>query len=143
MTLPEAVPTVEIILDKPRKMALTLGALRRIQEQTGKSVNALDEVLQNDPLSHIGGLIWASLVNEDRAGLTRDDVEEMLHMGNLEAAVGSFHELLAVMAGPEGAEGKGRPVAKSEGKRPSASTSKPSGRLASSTSVSRTLNSGR
>lgn len=141
MSLPEAVPTVEIVLDKPRRMALTLGALRRIQEQTGRAVDTLNEVLQNDPLTHIGGLIWASLVNEDRAGITRDDVEEMLHMGNLEAAVASFHELLAAMA--EGVEGKARPGTPAMPKLSKSSTSKRSGRSGGTTSASRTLSSGR
>lgn len=142
--LPENVPVVEIVLDRPRKMALTLGAMRRIQEQTGQPVTELGELLKNNPLEHLGGLIWAALVNEDREGLKSEDIEEMLHLGNLEPAIAAYHDLLASLLPQKGAEGKGLAVvAPAPRKSAASSTSRRSGRSGATTSGSPTLSSGR
>lgn len=95
------VPRRVLELDRPRTIALTLGALRRIKEVTGSSDVALseDEVFDRAP-----ALIWAALVDSDREDVTPDDVEGMLHAGNLAAVVGALSEL-AAQRDAKGAEG--------------------------------------
>lgn len=109
MALPENVPVVTIALDRPRRMALTFGAMRRIKEQTGLSITALHEMPEDERMDHFHQFIWALLVNEDREGLTPDDLEEMLHPGNMGTVADGF---LEVLYGPatKGAEGNGVPA---------------------------------
>lgn len=102
MSLPENVPTATVVLDKPRKIAFTLGAIRRLKEKTGKSIDeALDD---QNLLESTGPCVWALLVGEDRQGLTVEDVEDMISPGML----GSIIEAIGSLAGAsvESAEGK-------------------------------------
>jgi hypothetical protein len=88
-SLPENVPTATILLDRPRTIAFTLSAMRRIRE-SGRTIGdeTIDEAAMVD---HIGAYVWAMLVNEDREGLTIEDVEDMLHPGNLPAVTAAFN----------------------------------------------------
>lgn len=89
--LPENVPTATVKLDKERRIAFTLGAMRRIKEATNKDLEtALDETTLFETL---GPIIWALLVKEDREGLTAADVEDMIApsmIGTLVEAVGKL-----------------------------------------------------
>lgn len=83
----EGTPTVEIALDKPRQLGFTMGAMRRIKERLG----TLDmPVAENGkiPLDKALGLvpvwIWACLDAPDRAEVSVEQLEDMLHPGNLE-----------------------------------------------------------
>jgi hypothetical protein len=94
--LPENVPTVTVELDRPRTLAFTLGAMRRIKEATGRSISEIQETdIQPETF---GSYIWALLVNEDRAGLTVEDIEEMVHAGNLRAVSAALQELVGGLA---------------------------------------------
>lgn len=109
MPLPENVPTVLVTLDRPRRMALTLGAMRRVKEQTGLSVTDLDTMPEDERLARFHEFVWALLVNEDREGLTPADLEEMIHAGNLEHVAEAFVAVLYSSA-PKGAEGNAVPA---------------------------------
>lgn len=99
MSLPEHVPTAVVNLDKPRRVAFTLGAMRRIKEATGF---AIDDEAPRRTTDVLGAYIWAMLVKEDREGLTVEDVEDMLHPGNLEEITNVFHKLVGLSAGENG-----------------------------------------
>ena len=93
MKLPENVPTVVIELDRPRTMAFTLGAMRRIKQVTGHALD--DEKPDGERLIDvIGAYIWAVLIEEDRKDLTVENVEDLLHPGNLDAATQAFNALV-------------------------------------------------
>lgn len=117
MALPENVPSQLISLDRPRRIALTLGAIRRLQEQTGRPITELSKLLEEGRLDHLHRLIWSCLVNGDREGVTPEDMEEMLHPGNLQDAIEAFASLMEAST-PKGAEGNvPTPAKKATGKR--------------------------
>lgn len=96
------VPTRVVGLDRPRTMALTLAALRRIKEATGSFDMELSEdaVFERAP-----ALVWASLIDEDREDVSPQDVEGMLHAGNLGEVVSALEHLARTsMRGAEGNE---------------------------------------
>lgn len=106
MPLPPNVPTRVIPLDRPRTMALTLAALRRIKDVTG----SLDIDLTEDAIfDRAPSLVWAALVDEDRTDLTPDGVGDMLHAGNLSVVVSALGEL-AEASRPADAEGNAVPA---------------------------------
>lgn len=106
MALPEAVPTAEIQLDRPRKLAFTLGAMKRIRQVLGRELGDEGGSITDD----IGGILWAMLVKEDRGDITPDDIDDMLtpgdgmRPGNLDEAIRVFNQLMGVSV----AEGKGQ-----------------------------------
>lgn len=93
------VPTRTVALDRPRTMALTLGALKRIRDITGSLDMQLDEdsVFERAP-----SLVWASLVDGDREDLSPEDVAGMLHAGNLAEVVGALQHLTQASTRAEG-----------------------------------------
>lgn len=95
MALPENVPTVSLELDRTRRLAFTLGAMRRIKEATGRSITVIQSAGEEEMLEHIGACVWAMLVNEDRADVEVADVEEMIHPGNLNAVIEAFSDLVS------------------------------------------------
>lgn len=146
MPILEATPRFSLELDKPRTHALTLRACRLIEESTGHSITDVVGLLESAPLTYLGRVLWATLLESDREGLTVEEVEEMIHPGNLLAAIETMQQLLKTFEALGGAEGKAHaaaPAAVASGSRTAkASTSKSGGRSASSTSASRTLSSG-
>lgn len=131
MSLPVNVPVAEIMLGgSPRKIAFTLGAMRRIKEVTG---HGIDEETDQRTVDVLGAYIWAMLVKEDRKGLTVEDVEDMLHPGNLESITEVFNKLVTASTGD--AEGKANGAG-------SPSTLTNSGPLELETLVSQTVTSG-
>lgn len=91
--LSENVRTETVQLDQPRRMAFTLGAIRRLKQATGTDMDGLDDLLKdhNSILEQLGGFVWALLVKEDRKGLTVEDVEDMITpamIGDIMEAVG-------------------------------------------------------
>lgn len=96
---PQNVPTVEITLagDRPRRIAFTLGAMRRIKTVTGHSVG--DDAIQLAEI--IGAYIWAMLVKEDRKDVTVEDIEDMIHPGNLDEIIAAFNAVVS-QGVPEG-----------------------------------------
>lgn len=114
------VPFVEINLDKPRRMALTTGAVRRIHEVTGTGIGEADTV------ANLGVYIWAALVWEDRT-LTLPEVEDgMIHLGNIEYAGEKLTELLRIygMVGDDPLDSPKpkakKPANRAKGKKPAA-----------------------
>lgn len=104
MKLPESIPTVVIVLDRPRTLAFTLGAMRRIKEQSG---HALDDPEAPHAVTDVIGIyIWALLIKEDRTDLTVEDIWDLLHPGNLEEMTAAFYTLVGAENGNESSEGK-------------------------------------
>lgn len=104
MTFPQNVPTVEVMLDKPRRIAFTLGAMRRIKQVTGHSVTEEKSAELTDV---IGAYIWAMLVEEDRKDVTVEQVEDMIWPGNLDEITAAFNQVV----GASTPVGKGELVA--------------------------------
>lgn len=106
MTIPLNVPRAVVDLDRPRTITLQLSALKRIREATG----SLDIDLAEDAIfERAPEIIWAALIDEDREGLTPDDVRGMIHAGNLASVIESLSGLV-VSSTPKGAEGNGHPA---------------------------------
>lgn len=113
MTLPN-VPTVTIELDKPRRLAMTLGAMLRIKQERVKRHKELSALTNGDgDADHsalmLGPQIWAMLVDEDRAELTIEQVEGAVHMQNMDAIISAIEEISGSSAA-EGTEGKAGPA---------------------------------
>lgn len=105
MSLPPNVPTCTVDLDRPRTLALTLGAMRRIKEQTG----TLDLDLTEDAMfDRLPAIVWAALVEDDR-DISPEQVADTLHAGNLASVVEALGSL-AEASQPKGAEGNGSPA---------------------------------
>lgn len=84
----EGTPTAVLQLDKPRTLGFTMGAMRRIKERLG----TLDMPIGTDgkiPLDKALDLmptwIWACMDAPDREEVTVEQLEEMMHPGNLQA----------------------------------------------------------
>lgn len=110
------VPTVEILLDRPRRIALTLRAMKLIQRETGSlEIKAGDgaAVIEN-----LGVYIWACLVDNDE-GLTVEDVETMIHPGNMREITEGIERLASTTAGsiPKRGNDVPAPAATKQGKR--------------------------
>ena len=94
----ELTPLVEIILDKPRHLKLTLGGMKKFQEATGKSLlkgfnfNEMNE-------GELIAFIWACLVWEDRK-LTVEDVGYLLDVSKLSEVTGKLQQAVS-LASPE------------------------------------------
>lgn len=73
----KANPLVPIQLDKPRHLKLSLNAMIKFQEETGKSLK--DGTLEDVTLEDLRALLWACLLHEDKT-LTLDEVGEMVDM---------------------------------------------------------------
>lgn len=97
----EGIPTVVVQLDKPRTLGFTLGSMRRIQEVLGTLEYRVDAAA--DMLA-VPTYVWACMDAEGRAELSIEQVEEMIHPGNLkamsEACTTLFHA-----SSPEAKEG--------------------------------------
>lgn len=98
MPLPENVPFETLELDKPRRLAFTLGALRRLRQHNGY---AYDAQVVETTVERIGVYVWAMLIPEDRDNLTVEDVEDMLHYGNLAEAIAVVAKLANISADAE------------------------------------------
>ncbi|HEX6924354.1 MAG TPA: hypothetical protein VF167_02940 [Longimicrobiaceae bacterium] len=107
MALAANVPTAQVELDRNRTIAFTIGAMRRVKELTGRSITAGIE--EED----VGRVVWAMLTEEDRADLTPEQVEDMIHPGNLGAVTAAIARL---SGDAEGAEGNARPAGKGKRK---------------------------
>lgn len=97
MQLPTNVPSVVVNLDRPRRIAFTLGAMRRIKQATGKSVT--DE--GSELTDVMGAFIWAMLIEEDRKDVTVEQVEDMIWPGNLDEVTAAFNQVVG-QSTPEG-----------------------------------------
>jgi hypothetical protein len=123
-----SVPHVTIDLDRPRRMALSLGATRRIEDATGMEFPAVMEaILEGKVFSLFAPVIWAGLAGED-PDLTLGAVEEMIPAGAIQALMGplddlfarTFPDLAGEGAGPLDSPKPKRPTARAKGKKPSA-----------------------
>lgn len=92
MKLPESIPTSVIELDRPRTLAFTLGAMRRIKQVSGKAFD--DPDAPRTVTDVIGFYIWAMLIEEDRTELTVENVWDLLHPGNIDAVTAAFTQLM-------------------------------------------------
>lgn len=87
----KGVPTVEVTLDgKPYKIAFTWGTRLRAKEYF--------ESLKKDPTTvsqfeSITAAIWAGMEDEDRAGLSVEQISDMIHPGNEPEILAKISEL--------------------------------------------------
>ena len=90
----ELIPLVEIVLDKPRHLRLTLGGMAKFQTQTGKSLlKGFNFSEMNE--SELIAFIWACLVWEDKK-LTCEDVGYLLDVSKLSDVTGKLQEAISV-----------------------------------------------
>lgn len=96
MSLPENVPTRTITLDRPRRIALTLGATRRMKE-TGVNTNMLFSQDGKDDtlLDHLSTLLWCMLVEDDRGDVTPGDLDELIPITRMPEIQIAIFELIA------------------------------------------------
>jgi len=77
-----AKPEVTIELDKPRTLSMSLNAMVRFEQATGK--NLLDQkAMQSMTATDLRALLWACLKDEDTS-IKQDHVGGLIHPGNLE-----------------------------------------------------------
>lgn len=115
MSFPEGTPTVEVVLDQPRTLGFTLGAMRRIKETLGTleiDTEAGDEGL----VTTLPSYIWACMDAEGRAALSIEQVEDMIHPRNMGPISQALRDLFEQSA-PEGAEGNAGSAAKKKAAR--------------------------
>lgn len=78
------VPTVAIMLDKPRNMRFTFSEMGRFQKLTG--INLLKQkdgrIFDDMEPGTVVALFWTCLVHED-PNLTQEHVGAHIHLGNL------------------------------------------------------------
>lgn len=105
MPFAQNVPQAEVVLDRPRVLAYTLGAMRRVREKLG---HELEGSIQ---LNEMGQVVWAMLDEDGRNELSSDQVEDLIHPGNISAITATVVALITGST-PEskGAEGKAIPV---------------------------------
>src|SRR5690625_1353029 len=84
---------IEIELDKPRKMYITLGAMYEFEQATGKSMEEMDESM-NDILE----FLCATLKYEDPDVEIRDFMH-FIHPGNMEDIMEKLNEAMAEISG--------------------------------------------
>jgi hypothetical protein len=125
-----SVPHVTIELDRPRRMTLTLGATRRIEDATGMEFpQVMEALLEGKVFSLFAPVIWAGLAGED-PDLTLAQVEEMIPAGAVQPLMEplddlfarTFPDLVAAAegAGPLDSPKPKRPTNRAKGKKPSA-----------------------
>lgn len=113
-------PEVEIVLDKPRHLLVSMGALLRFKKETGKDplkkevMSQISEDLINRTLTEdIFILIWACLRHEDKT-LTIEQVEDAITPGNLGAVSDKLFEAFqAAMPEVKSGEADAGPLAQS------------------------------
>jgi hypothetical protein len=108
MAFPRNVPTEVVNLDKPRTIALTLDALLRLEEATGQPLMGIS-MDASQIVKSLDAWIWAGLDDDDRAEISRDDVRQMIHIGNLTTLLGVVTQLITSSV-PEKVEGKPIPA---------------------------------
>lgn len=134
MPFPRNVPTAIVQLDKPRTIALTLDALYRLEEITGQPLMGL-ELDAKEIVKIIDAWVWAGLDDADRAEISRTEVRQMIHIGNLSKVMIAVTSLINASL-PENPEGKANPAPpKAQRVEAGTSTSENSGRLESTISV--------
>jgi hypothetical protein len=82
----EGTPTAVLQLDKPRTLGFTMGAMRRIKDKVGSleiPVGADGKIPLDRALEIMPTWIWACLEAPDRAEISVEQLEDMLHPGNL------------------------------------------------------------
>lgn len=107
MSFAEGTPTVRIRLAGVEyDLGFTLGAMRRVREQLGslELADSPDAMLQALP-----AYIWACMDAEARATLSAEQVEELIHPGNMQHLSDQVGELFQASM-PKGAEGKAKPA---------------------------------
>lgn len=89
----ENVPTRTIVLGgKPRKLAFTIGAIRRIKAATGKQKIDLGAEL----VERIGTYTWCMLLDREyRESVTIEDIEELLSFDMLSDVTDAFVALIS------------------------------------------------
>ena len=100
--LPEGTPTRQVFLGgRPRTIAFTMGALRRLRERLGDKA----EEIQANPglmMEYIDRYLWAMLVDpEDRAEIAPNALADMIPLGKLGDYVGPVTELVLESIGSQ------------------------------------------
>lgn len=85
MAFIEGIPTVVLQLDQPRTLGFTMGAMRRIKEELGTlDLPMVDGRIPLDRAIEIMPVyIWACLDAKDRTEVSVEQLEDMMHPGNL------------------------------------------------------------
>lgn len=84
----EGIPTVVLQLDKARTLGFTMGAMRRIKERLGTLELPMDEkgkIPLDRAIEIMPTYIWACMDTPDRAEISVEQLEDMMHPGNLQA----------------------------------------------------------
>jgi len=89
----ELIPLVEIVLDKPRHLKLTLGGMQQFTSLTGKSLlKGFNFSEMNE--SELIAFIWACLIWEDKK-LTAEDVGYLLDVSKLGEVTGKLQQAVS------------------------------------------------
>lgn len=86
----EGTPTATVTLDKPRELGFTLGALRRVREKLGTLEVNLDKPEGSMALPTY---IWACLPASARKDLSIEQIEDMIHPGNMQTIADALGKL--------------------------------------------------
>lgn len=97
-----AMPEVELKLDKLRKLCFDFNAICRLEETTGK--NALSsETWSNLSAMDVRALLWGALLRDDPE-LTLEKVGEFINFKNLPEITAAIEKAFANAAVPEDAD---------------------------------------
>ena len=102
---------VTVELDRPRRLKLSWGAMRRIKDQTGFDIRQPKEGAPWDTDTMLPVVLCEALRHEDPE-ITVEQVEDMIHIGNMAAVVAAFFACVGLDSGAptapqqEGAEGE-------------------------------------
>lgn len=98
-----AIKTVDVMLDKERKLAFPLGALVRLKNEHGIELKDLQDNEKAQDIEVILSIIWAGLIHEDR-DLTLEDVGYMVDISELPALSEKLGEVFKGMQGKNSQE---------------------------------------
>ena len=102
MSIASVVPEKKLMLDKERTLKLPFGVLKRFKDESGSEFGRC--VAAGFSIEETAVLLWCSFQLED-PDLTLEDVQNMIHSGNL-FEIGSAITELIMPSFPE-AEGDG------------------------------------
>jgi hypothetical protein len=78
---------VSVVLDKPRNLKLTLGAMKAFEKAVSKNAFTLD--WKNLSATELSALLWASIIHEDKS-LTIEQVDNMIDSSNMMEVIGKL-----------------------------------------------------
>lgn len=123
--LPEGTPTHTVDLGgRPRTLAFTMGALRRLRERLGDKVGDLAE----NPglvMEYVDDYVWSMLADrEDRDEIAPEDVADLIPFGRIGAYASVVVELVAASVEKREASEEGNPQKAARTRAPSKARSR-------------------